>query len=151
MAVAEVGIPLYLLVMGCVGALGLSFGFAGFSGWTRLAERYAGEPVRPHGEVRFGKVEMWRRDSIQPVIYPAHVTVGDDGIGLSLPALVTFGARPVVLPWSALANCAYEPGTFASFLFDVPDRAVQVRLTGRAARLVAGEWKRRKRSIGGSP
>lgn len=151
MAVAEVGIPVYLLLLGCAGTLAASFGLAAFSGWMRLADGYAGEPVRPRERVRFGSVEMRRQGASEPMIYLAHVTVSDDGIGLSLPTLVTFGARPVVLPWSSLADCAYEPGTFASFLFNVPDRGVQVRLTGRAARLVAVEWKRRGRSIGGSP
>ncbi|HEX2203789.1 MAG TPA: hypothetical protein VHG91_10850 [Longimicrobium sp.] len=145
------GIPIVAMLWACATMLAVSVMLAAKSGWIRLARRCAGEPVRADGRVAFGSLRMNRSRAMDRVRYRAHVTVSDEGVGLSLPTLYTFGARPLLLPWASLRERSYRRGVQDRFSFLVWPEVVEVKLRGRAARLAGEAWERRGRYLGAIP
>ena len=112
------------------------------AGWPRLARRYAGRVRNATGRAAMasgsmGPVPSWFRSVLQ-------VDVGEEGVGLSLPAIFASGAPPLLIPWDHVVD-GHERrlGPFHSFRFHTREPRVAVTLTGRAARLVMAEWERR--------
>ena len=106
------------------------------SGWRSLARSYRGHPSAPADGVRMGSASMARW--LVPVHFRniLNVTIGSDGLGLSLFPLFAAACPPLLVPWSEMRECrAWNAlGSFARFQFKVG--GVTVTLRGRAAAVV---------------
>ncbi|HEV7588882.1 MAG TPA: hypothetical protein VGO40_12270 [Longimicrobium sp.] len=134
--------PIYLVVLNSIAFAGL---FAGvtlllsfFSGWTSLARAYRGGLATVTDRVWMGSGGM-NRFGI-PVRYRncLNVSVGDEGVQLSVFPLFALASPRLLIPWSDVGACqSYRLlGLMDRFSFRPVLCDVKITLAGSAARMV---------------
>jgi hypothetical protein len=137
--------PIYLLVLVPVFFVAMWAGvttlLAFLSGWTSLARAYRGGLASVAGSVSMQSAVM-RRFGI-PVSYRhiLNVSVGAEGVQLSVHPLFALASPPLLIPWSDMAECrSYQAlGMFDRFSFRPARCDVKIALAGSAARLLTEE------------
>jgi len=138
----------YLFVLIPVFFVGLWAGvtvlLAFLSGWTSLARTYRGGLAAVADAVPMGSGILSRFGI--PVSYNRilNVSVGGEGVELSVFPLFALASPQLLIPWSELTECrSYRAlGIFDRFSFRPARCGVKIALAGSAARMLAAEVAR---------
>ena len=136
--------PIYLFVLIPVAFVGMWAGvttlLAFLSGWTSLAKSYRGSLASVADTVPMQSAVMSRFGL--PVSYKhiLNVSVGDEGVELSVFPLFALASPRLLIPWSEMVDCrTYRAlGMFDRFSFRPARCGVKIALAGNAARMLTG-------------
>jgi len=124
--------------------LGVTLMLSFLSGWSSLAQAYRGRLSSAERAVTMGSGMMSRFGLPASFNHVLNVSVGAEGVQLSLFPLFAVGSPPLLIPWSDVAGCrSYRSlGMFDRFTFRPALCDVQITLAGAAARMLRDEVSR---------
>jgi hypothetical protein len=137
--------PTYLFVLVPVAFVGMWAGVTALlsflSGWTSLARSYRGGLASVAGSVSMGSGIISRFGLPVSYNHILNVSVGGEGVELSLFPLFALTSPRLLIPWSDMAECrSYRAlGMFDRFSFRPARCDVKIALAGNAARMLAQE------------
>ena len=109
------------------------------SGWTSLARTYRGGLASVADSVSMGSAIISRFGIPVSYNHILNVSIGSEGVQLSVFPLFTLASPRLLIPWSDMAGChSYRAlGMFDRFSFRPALCDVKITLAGNAARMLA--------------
>jgi hypothetical protein len=135
--------PIYLFILIPVAFVGMWAGVTALlsflSGWTSLARSYRGTLASVENSVGMGSGIISRFGLPVSYNHVLNVSVGGEGVELSLFPLFALTSPRLLIPWSDMAECrSYRAlGMFDRFSFRPARCGVKIALAGNAARMLA--------------